>query len=908
MSRVIRQCSTSCTVAWWLLNLSIATHVASAADMSSAQFLVGINLNGPPVTIDGRAWTGTVDDAEMSRFEDTNVPLVPATTPERTQMLRSSLWHPSGANRVVIRDLPEGPVTVFLWVWEDNDAQVYSVFVQGVTVADQISSGSAGSWQRLGPFHTEAKRGEVELTSSGGHANWSGLEVWRGHVDRHPSRPVSAMAGALPVRSLKSDRVASPATPAQQQFEQQIAPILAQHCLECHGPLVAEGDVDLSSAESARSVLGDGQLDSSRLWEQVSSGAMPKDRPAINVEELSALKEWLSGGGAWGRGAIDPFSISSPRRAGYDWWSFQPIRTVAAPAVRDASWCRGTIDTWVLSRLETEGWQPSPSADPATLVRRVTFDLTGLPPTFEDVQAFERDPSDAAYAALVDRLLDSPAFGEHWARHWLDVIRFGESQGFERNRIRENAWRFRDWVIDAFNDDLPYDEFVRRQVAGDVLYPDDLSALIATGYLVIGTWDQVGHHEGSATMRRVAYQEHLEDLVGGLGQSFLGLTLQCSRCHDHKFDPISTQEYYQIAAALGGVHQQEKERSGIALAATDRQPGFEGVAHVIVPQQPPVFEVLKRGSIHQPAGAVSPAGLASVSSVDPDWGLDPMSPEGQRRIELAEWLTAEANPLTLRVFVNRMWHYLFGDGLVDTPSDFGFQGGKPSHPELLDWLAHDFVQNGWKMKRLIRQMVLSSTYRQRSDQVQSNAVAVDHSARLRWRAPFRRLTGEQLRDAMLLLSGTLNPQRGGPSYRDVHVKLGQNHEFTDPTNEFTPDTSRRTIYRLWARSGAQPMLASFDCPDPSVASPRRSQTITPLQALSLLNGPFSVWCSEHMATSLESAAPGDVVNQVELGYERVLLRRPSDDERTEAVRFIADGGLPAWCQVLLNSNEFLFLK
>jgi hypothetical protein len=290
---------------------------------------------------------------------------------------------------------------------------------------------------------------------------------------------------------------------------------------------------------------------------------MPSQPSSILLGVLLTIASWPSIPNGAVASDSDPFAFSTDSRAGYDWWSLQPVTDPPPPGTRNSNWPRNDIDRFILSKLESEGIEPAPEADRRTLIRRLSFDLTGLPPSSGEVEAFVNETDPGAYEALVERLLDSPAYGERWARHWLDVIRFGETQGFERNRIRENAWRFRDWVVSALNKDLPYDEFVRRQVAGDVLYPDDLSALIATGYHVAGTWDQVGHKEGSKAMQVVAREDHLEDLVGTLGQSFLAMTVNCARCHDHKFDPISQKEYFQFAALLGGVHQEVEERSGI---------------------------------------------------------------------------------------------------------------------------------------------------------------------------------------------------------------------------------------------------------------------------------------------------------------------------------------------------------
>jgi hypothetical protein len=562
----------------------------------------------------------------------------------------------------------------------------------------------------------------------------------------------------------------------------------------------------------------------------------------------------------------------------------------------------------VLARLEAHGLSPAPEADRQTLIRRLSFDLIGLPPQPEEVERFVNDPAPNAYEKLVDRLLASPRHGERWGRHWLDVVRFGESQGFEYNRIRDNAWRYRDWVVNAFNHDMPYDDFVRRQLAGDALYPNDFDALIATGYLVSGTWDQPGHLEGSESMRVQVRQDELEEMVATLGQSFLGLTINCARCHDHKFDPISQKEYYQVAALLAGATQGEKEREKIPLKPPAHGPSFSGVAHVVISTQPANTAVLERGDPRKPGETVSPAGLKAVSEPASDFGLAPDAPEPRRREALARWLSDGRNPLTARVFVNRMWHHHFGQGLVDTPSDFGFNGGRPSHPELLDFLAARFVESGWKIKEMHRLLVTSAAYRQETRVRNERAEGLDADNHLLWRANRRRLEGEAVRDATLVVSGSLNQQIGGPSFRDVVVKLGsQNHEFSDPTGEFSDAVNRRTLYRLWARSGNLPILDALDCPDPSVMAPRRTRTITPLQALSMTNNPFMATCAERFAARVRGDAGDDTARQVDRAWRLAFSRPPVDREAKAARAFVAERGLDGLCLVLFNANEFLFI-
>jgi hypothetical protein len=869
-----------------------------------AEFVRGINLNGPALTIDGRLWESGDSPNFQSQdqaFETQDVPLVPPTDPERAMMIRSSRWN--GSVNMTFNGLGEGVYQLFAYVWEDNNSERYNVSVNGREVVHDFNSGAAGEWHRLGPWKATAESGAIRVTTQGGAANFSGVEIWKG-------------PGSVPDPT--AEPASEPRDPAVvKRFDEEIAPIFARHCLECHNGSIRKGNLDLGNEKTAfeggdgGAAIEPGKPEESLLWEQIDSDTMPqgKDRPKLSAAEKDVLKSWIADGAAWGSPRIDPFLATTERRAGYDWWSFQPITRPAAPAAKQASDIKNDIDYFIRASLEQRGLSQAPEADRRTLIRRLSFDLTGLPPEPEEVEQFVNDHDESAYAKLVDRLLDSPRYGERWARHWLDVVRFGESQGFERNRVRENAWRYRDWVINAFNSDMPYDEFIRRQIAGDVIAPDDYDSLIATGYHVCGTWDQVAHNEGSESMRKAIRWDEMEDYVATLGQSFLGLSIQCARCHDHKFDPISQKEYYQVAALLGGVTQEEKERQGIkARPKNDGGFGFDGVAHVIIPKQPPAYFVFDRGDSRKPLEVVSPAGLKAIGELPADFGLKPDAPEAERRLALAKWLTDPRNPLPARVLVNRLWYYHIGRGLVETPSDFGYNGGRPSHPELLDYLASKFVDGGWKIKDIQRLIVNSATYRQASQVKNADAEAVDAENQLLWRANRRRLEGEAVRDATLAVAGALNGQIGGPSYRDMKLEKAMNDTFTDPTGEFSPATNRRSIYRLWARSGNHPMLESLDCPDPSVMAPRRTSTITPVQSLALLNDALMEKTAARFAERVRKSAGDDATAEINQAWLLAFGRLPSDREREIARSFLQQNGLEQFCLVLFNTNEFLFVN
>ena len=350
------------------------------------------------------------------------------------------------------------------------------------------------------------------------------------------------------------------------RFDESIAPLLAGRCLECHNSSDKKGGLDLTTAAAAQAggdsgtAMIAGKPTESYLWERIAADEMPPKK-SLDAAEKELIKNWIAAGAAWGTSPIDRFRFTTSTRAGYDWWSLEPLKAYPIPAVRNESWLRGSIDRFVLAKLEAVGLAPSVEADRRTLLRRMAFDLTGLPPTPEDVAAFVADPDPLAYEKWADRLLASPHYGEHWAQHWLDVARFGESNGFEYDEPRRSAWPYRDWVIDALNRDLPYDEFARQQLAGDVLSPGDSEAIKATGFLVAGAYDTAGQNQQSAAMKAVVRQDELEDLVGTPCQTFLALTVNCGRCHDHKFDPVRQQEYYQLTSAFGGVRHGEREVS-----------------------------------------------------------------------------------------------------------------------------------------------------------------------------------------------------------------------------------------------------------------------------------------------------------------------------------------------------------
>jgi hypothetical protein len=572
---------------------------------------------------------------------------------------------------------------------------------------------------------------------------------------------------------------------------------------------------------------------------------------------------------------------------GAGWWSFETVRTVEVPSVGSGANPANPIDAFIRERLAKEGIPPAGPASPAILARRLHFDLLGLPPAPGVVDEFVRDPSAAAYRELIDSLLASPHYGERWARHWLDVARYGESNGFEYNEARRNAWPYRDWVIKALNDDLPYDEFARMQLAGDVLKPGREGAA-AVGFLVAGTHNTV--LGSSDRMKRQARQDELEELVGTVTQGFLGLTVHCARCHDHKTDPISNREYYRVAAALSGVHH-------------GAQHGMFSVRSV----NPGAMRIHRRGSAGDLGAEVAPGGVAALQGVNAEFKLAIKSGDAERRRAFAAWVTSPDNPLFARVIVNRVWHYHFGRGIVETPSDLGAGGGRPTHPDLLDWLAGWFRKNGYRLKALHRLILTSATWRQ-SSASRPEALAIDSANSLLWRFAPRRIEAEVLRDSILQVAGVLNTRRGGPGYEDVREQHFNAGRYYHPIEVAGEKFNRRTIYRFSPRGARDALLDTFDCPDPSSTSPRRAVTTTPLQALSLSNNRFVWRMAETFAGRLRKEAGAEVDSRVVLAWRLSLGRSPGEGESSRARRLVEKNGLESLCRVLFNASEFTLIE
>ena len=898
-------------------------------------------------------------------------------------------------------------------------------------------------------------------------------------------------------------------------FAKDVQPIFAAHCYACHGPDKQESNFRLDVRVKALGTadLGDppivaGNGSESPLIAYVSGSneddiVMPpadKGKP-LSAEQIAVLSRWIDQGAKW------PDDLAGDDSLTTDHWSFQPLTDIQPPAIEN-SWIKNGIDAFIFRKLNEKAIEPSSAADRVTFIRRIYLDMHGLPPTQQQVQEFVADRSEDAYRRVIDHVLNSAHYGERWARHWLDVVRFGESTGFEVNRDRANAYYYRDYVIGSLNDDKSYRDFIVEQIAGDALGID-----AATGFLVGGPHDIVKSPDINLTLMQ--REDELADIVNTTGTAFLGLTVGCARCHNHKFDPILQKDYYSLQAVFAGVQHgerklrdfasdellattrnrlrevEEKLRNSATAAAVDSDllpavnarvnvetfdavpgkwvrftihetnrgepcidelevyavgdkdnvalasrggiptssgnlPGYEihklehindgreGNSHSWISNSsggwvqielPKVFKIqrivwgrdrqgklddrlatkykidvasnmgewltvassdrrqpladhnqvaedafiarlpkaaaaearvlferrqqlrseqarlekgaptgyvgtfkepkkthrLYRGDPLAPREEVAPDALTVIGTL----GLNSSTPEQQRRLALARWIADPKNPLTARVIVNRVWHYHFGSGIVSTPSDLGANGTAPTHPELLDWLAGQFMKNGWSLKWLHRQILSSSTYQQ-SSAPREAAMAKDAGASLLWRFPPRRLAAETIRDCVLHVSGVLNQTAGGPGFLLFEIDRENVHHYF-PKKEFGPGEWRRMIYMTKIRQEQDEVFGIFDCPDGGQVIPNRSRSTTPLQALNLLNSHFMLQQIDLFAKRIHETAGADMEAQVRLAFQLVFSREPNDQEYQDAFALAKEYGLDALCRALLNANEFLFL-
>ncbi|WP_102017568.1 DUF1549 and DUF1553 domain-containing protein [Rhodopirellula islandica] len=583
-------------------------------------------------------------------------------------------------------------------------------------------------------------------------------------------------------------------------------------------------------------------------------------------------------------------------------WAFLPLETVEVPPPANTGWRRNPIDDFIQHELSQRNLHPQPKASRRTLIRRLSFDLTGLPPTPEQIAAFEADARTDAYERLVDRLLDSPRHGERWAQHWLDLARFAETDGFEHDKLRPEAWKYRDWVIAALNEDLPYNEFIRRQIAGDEIDPNDQSARTATRFCLSGP-DMPDINLTDERRHTV-----LNELTSTIGAVFLGLQVGCAQCHDHKYDPISQADFYRLRAIFEPSVSLKKNHS---LSTLSESFPTKRTSHLML-----------RGDFRSPGPELNPGVIRVVSSQTNAYSPQPTQKSAGLRTALADWLVAAENPLTSRVMVNRVWQHHFGVGLSSTPSEFGVMGAEPSHPELLDWLAISFVDQGWSLKSLHRMIVTSATYRQRSrlseDATEPEQLAwaetrkADPHAELLSRYPRWRLEGEAIRDAMLVASRQINWKSGGPGVRPplpeelVGTLLPNQWNVTKDPSEH----DRRSIYVFARRNLRYPIFEVFDRPSANTSCSSRGTSTTAPQSLHLLNSQFSLNLARSMASSIEEESPTEA-QRIEAMFLRALGRSPTKEEWIEAEDFLhastsAEAEKQAHlCLALFNCNEFV---
>ncbi|MFO0809517.1 MAG: PSD1 and planctomycete cytochrome C domain-containing protein [Gemmataceae bacterium] len=713
-----------------------------------------------------------------------------------------------------------------------------------------------------------------------------------------------AVAGCLLAAPLSAGEPKPPAA-GTEFFEKSVRPVLADNCFKCHGEDKQKGGLRLDSRAAlltggeAGPVVVPGNPQKSKLITAVHYDGESKMPPKGKLDEkqIAALTTWIADGAVWPeivaiRAAVVPtgkvMTVTDADRA---FWSFRPVADPPVPVPSTEYPVPSTaIDAFVRVKLDEKGLSPAPPADKRTLIRRVTFDLIGLPPTPAEIDAFLADDSDDAFATVVDRLLASPHYGERWARHWLDVARYGEDQAHTfQSRKYPQGFRYRDWLVRAFNADLPYDRFVTEQIAGDLLdEPGRVYRLPALGFFACGPV-----YYGDAKKL-----DQYDDRIDTLTRGFLGLTVACARCHDHKFDPIPTKDYYALAGVFAGTEYEEvplvpPEAVEAAKAAqTDAEKKAKAplkipLVHALKDADKPVtLRVHVRGN-PDTLGDDAPRHFLTVLTP----GTAPTFAHGSGRLELARAIASPDNPLTARVMVNRVWQHLFGRGLVRTPSNFGHLGERPTHPELLDHLATRFVRSGWSVKALVRDIVLSATYRQTSRVEPADA---DADNAFLSRASRRRLDVEAWRDAMLAAAGTLDPTPGGPS-----------GDLASPGNR------RRTLYGSVSRHNLDPLLRLFDFPDPNVTSDGRPATTVPLQQLFVLNDEFMVRNAKALVARLATLAADDE-GRVRAAFPLLYGRPASESEVALAREFLAGSGgkLSRWeqyAQALLGTNEFLYV-
>lgn len=800
---------------------------------------------------------------------------------------------------------------------------------------------------------------------------------------------------------------------AIEYFEKQVKPILSDKCLRCHNSIETSGSLNLTTRAGileggdSGPALVEGEAEDSLLLSAIRYDAfeMPPTGK-LSEAQIRTIQIWLHQGMPWSpdEEALDPGHVHKAPVVNDEskaWWSFQRPQIQTPPEVQRGEWVRNEIDRFVLRRLEDAGLSPNPTADRATLIRRVFYHVLGLPPTHQQVQDFVNNSDPLAYEKLVDQVLASPHYGEKWGRFWLDLVRYSETNSFERDGDKPFVWKYRDYVIRSLNEDKPYDQFLTEQLAGDELPEPTMDTVIATGYFRLGQWD-----DEPADPKLARYDE-LDDIVRTTSEVMLAMTVGCARCHDHKIDPIPAADYYGMLAFFENIqpygvrsgesveaasvrtfefpaddsararHQADLDRIERSLTAIyeKAKPSFENVEHeewkyeenhlrlikqrsggVLSEDEVRRFErnfnrrqqlrntppnndekvlavkergaaaepthIMMRGNPHVLGDAVSPAFPSVLSPPEPEIELPTSGASAGRRLALAKWIASADNPLTARVMANRIWQGYFDRGLVRSASDFGFQGDRPTHPELLDWLAGRLVHHQWRLKPLQREILLSNTFRMSSD-MNDAAYAVDPNNDLFWRMNMRRLSAEEVRDSILAATGHLNlGKMFGPSIFPImprEVLEGQSQPGSGWGQSSQEDRDRRSVYIKSKRSLVLPIMKNFDVAEADFSCPVRFNTTQPTQALGMLNSEFTNTEAQRMAQNiLQTVDVSDIAGQVTAALQRTTQRDVAADEVQKGVEFInrlrsRDGADPQqslarFCLMSLNLNEFLFVR
>jgi hypothetical protein len=967
------RCYFSVLIVAWLSLALVPRGVGQETIAAPAKFLLGVNLNGPACVIDGNAWQGQDSPSvacDAHAFENQLVPLKPTTDGPRQAMIRSSRW--GSTIDVLLKQLPPEDCRVYLYVWEDNASETFDILVNDKTVVSGYTSGSAGQWRRLGPWRATANDGQIKISARGGAANFSGIEVW--NAAGHIPNPSQGQFNRTPT----SEQLAF--------FESKIRPLFIEHCYECHSagsPEVA-GGLLLDSASGIEKGGDNGPCmvpphsDASLLMTAVNYHQLELQMPPagkLDEHNIRDLEAWIRMGAPDPRTEDTLAALKAKKQLGWEkakeFWSLQPVKQVSAPKC-DSNWPLTDTDRFVWEQLQQHHLEPSQDASKEAWIRRATYDLTGLPPSPAQIDQFVNDTSHEAYAKVVDRLLASQEYGERWGRHWLDVVRYADTAGDNSDFPIPQMIKYRDWVIAALNRDMPYDQFIREQIAGDLISGGTLeeqrARLIATGYIA------GARRFGS---RVDDYPQHLtiEDTIDNLGRAFLASTVNCARCHDHKFDPITTDDYYALYGVFRstrypwpGIELDQKQRDLVPLTSKDAAEKVlqerresqrilddevkrleallkSASSDAKEDLEKQVKEAKSKAEVHSKEPLPYDQAYAIVDSKtiedspiqikgDPN-KLGPVAhrhfltmlggqelPEDETssgRLQLADWIADRNNPLTARVMVNRIWLYHFGRGLVATPNDFGRQGKVPSHPELLDWLARRFVDSGWSIKAMHREIMLSRVYRLDTHRTAS-ARESDPSNEWLSSFPRRRLDAESIRDTLLQLSGQLQSGPNGPHPfpPQTEWKFTQHNPF-----KAVYETNRRSVYLMTQRIQRHPYLAIFDGADPSVSTPKRLTSTSPLQALYFLNDPF-VHAQATGFVSRIMEASQEVEMRLQFAYREALGRFPTQEEIDASKRLLnaveeslATSSLSvhekqtqawqAWVRSLFRLNEFVYL-